>query len=45
MLDPETDQITSTFYGSRYQLFNHTRDAQRLERWRQRANGATQGQG
>ena len=27
-LDPETDQITSTFYGSRYRLFNHTRDAQ-----------------
>ena len=30
MLDPETDQITSTFYGSRYRLFDHARDAQRL---------------
>jgi len=45
MLDPETDQITSTFYGSRYRLFNHKRDAQRLQRWRERANGAAQGQG
>jgi len=44
-LDAETDQITSTFYGSRYRLFNHKRDAQRLQRWRERANGAAQGQG
>jgi hypothetical protein len=35
MLDPETDQIISTFYGSRYRLFNHTRDASRLHRWRE----------
>jgi len=38
MLDPETDQITSTFYGSRYRLFNHNRDAKRLQRWRE-SNG------
>ncbi len=44
MLDPETDQITSTFYGSRYRLFNHTRDSQRLERWRKRPNDAAQTQ-
>ena len=45
MLDPETDQITSTFYGSRYRLFNHTRDSQRLERWRKRPSDAAQAQG
>jgi hypothetical protein len=44
MLDPETDQITSTFYGSRYRLFDHKRDAQRLQRWRGRSNGDAQGQ-
>ena len=43
-LDPETDQITSTFYGSRYRLFNHTRDAKRLERWRQGSQPAAPGQ-
>jgi hypothetical protein len=45
MLDPETDQITSSFYGSRYRLFDHARDAQRLERWRKRANDTGKGQG
>jgi hypothetical protein len=45
LLDPETDQITSTFYGSRYRLFDHARDAQRLKRWRERASSAAQEQG
>ena len=45
MLDPETGQITSTFYGSRYRLFDHARDSQRLERWRTRGSAAGQGQG
>jgi hypothetical protein len=45
MLDPETDQITSSFYGSRYRLFDHARDAQRLDRWRSRGGGAAQGRG
>lgn len=45
MLDTETDQITSTFYGSRYRLFNHGRDSQRLERWRKRGNDAAQERG
>jgi hypothetical protein len=44
-LDPETDQITSTFYGSRYRLFNHTRDAERLRRQREGADGAGGGKG
>jgi hypothetical protein len=44
-LDPETDQITSTFYGTRYRLFNHTRDAKRLNRQREQANGAARGNG
>jgi len=42
LLDAETDQITSSFYGSRYRLFNHARDSQRLQRWRQRENHTDQ---
>jgi hypothetical protein len=44
-LDPETDQITSTFYGSRYRLFSHSRDAKRLQRWREGSNDSARGQG
>lgn len=34
VLDAETGQITSSFYGSRYRLYNHKNDAVRLERLR-----------
>ena len=38
VLDPETGQITSDFYGSRYRLFHQKTDAMRLERQRLRSN-------
>jgi hypothetical protein len=44
VVDPKTNQITSSFYGSRYRLYSDRGDAQRLERQRlrvQRAEGAT----
>ena len=44
-LDPDTDQITSTFYGTRYRLFNHTRDALRLQKQREDANDAARAKG
>jgi hypothetical protein len=40
MLDVDTGQITSSFYGSRYRLFHHKTDAARLERQRLKANDA-----
>jgi hypothetical protein len=44
-IDPETDQITSTFYGSRYRLFSHSRDARRLQRLREGAANAARDNG
>jgi len=38
VVDPETGQITSSFYGSRYRLYHHKTDAARLERQRNLAN-------
>ncbi len=38
VLDSETGQITSSFYGSRYRLYNHKTDAARLERQRQHSD-------
>ena len=42
-LDADTGQITSTFYGSRYRLFDFDRDAQRLLRVRRQGGGARSG--
>jgi len=38
VLDPETGQITSSFYGSRYRLYHQKADGPRLERQRLRSN-------
>ena len=45
MLDPETGQITSSFYGSRYRLYHSKTDAARLERQRLRTNSGGGGRG
>jgi hypothetical protein len=42
-LDPETGQITSSFYGSRYRLYHQAKDAARLERRHLRTHGADGG--
>jgi hypothetical protein len=44
ILDPETGQITSSFYGIRYQLHEVASDRARRERWRELREG-TEGEG
>ena len=45
VLDPETGQITSSFYGTRYRLYHQKTDAPRLERQRLRSNAVAAGRG
>jgi hypothetical protein len=45
ILDAETGQITSSFYGSRYRLYSHKIDAARLERQRLRSHSDGAGRG
>jgi hypothetical protein len=44
-LDPETGQITSSFYGSRYHLYRPKTDAARLEHQRLQTNSSGAGRG
>jgi hypothetical protein len=45
ILDAETGQITSSFYGSRYRLYSYKTDAGRLERQRLRSHSDGAGRG
>jgi len=40
ILDPETGQITSSYYGIRYQLHETASDRARRERWREQREGS-----